>query len=144
MPTILHTLFLKNERTSNKVSYTQKEKNQSTQMAYGFCDDDGGASIQDIALAAQKQRTQMADGGGVLWCGCSSGTNAGVERQLKTLLSRASIGGQLHFQIRNSQLPAALQKHVHSDEDEDEDGDGDFGDDGDECGGGRVFPVLAR
>ena len=64
MPTILHTLFLKNERTLNKVSYTQKEKNQSTQMAYGFCDDDGGASIQDIALAAQKQRTQMADGGG--------------------------------------------------------------------------------
>ena len=113
-------------------------------MACGFCDDDGGASIQDIALAAQKQRTQMADGGGVLWCGCSSGANAGVERQLKTLLSRASIGGQLHFQIRNSQLPAALQKHVHSDEDEDGDGDDDFGDDGDECGGGRVFPVLAR
>ena len=112
-------------------------------MAYGFSDDDGGASIQDIALAAQKQRTQMADGGGVLWCGCS-GTNAGVERQLKTLLSRASIGGQLHFQIRNSQLPPALQKQVHSDEDEDGDGDGDFGDDGDECGGGRVFPVLAR
>ena len=44
-------------------------------MAYGFCDDDGGASIQDIAQAAQKQRTQMADGGGGagVWCGCSSG-----------------------------------------------------------------------
>ena len=40
----------------------------------------------------------MADGGGgvwcgVLWCGCSSGTNAGVERQLKTLLSRRQLGG---------------------------------------------------